>query len=180
MLLSFDLIKNIVHSSFLSTASGQGATGGTRPKTVTATSSQSQTSQLEDSDKHLVYILFPKMENGLHVMELDDNELQDLKQRYKDKEVLIMKSDLTTGEVYAGQTSCMQSFQNAVSSSLVTPLFLTTASQPYTSSTPVDDRIAQLEAMVELKNQQYITLDRMYISTQSRLTSALQELQRQR
>ena len=177
-----ELTKNIIFSkcSNFSNSSRQSVSRGAVPITVMPTGTQPLTSQIEDISKHMVYVLFPQTENGLHVIELDDNELKSFKQQYKDKEVLIMKSDLTTGEVYAGKTSCLQSFQKAVSSSVVTPLFLTTESQGYTSSMPVDERIAQLEAMLELKNQQYMTLDRMYVSTQSRLTSAVQELQRQR
>ena len=163
-----------------STDSGQSATRQVRPKSVMPTTSQSQSCEVEDTEKHLVHVLFPEMENGLHVMELDSNELNDFKQRYKDKELLIMKSDLTMGDVCAGKTSCMQSLQNAISSSLVTPFFVPTETQSYTSSSPVDDRIAQLEARLELKNQQYIALDHMYVSTQTRLTAALKELQRQR
>ena len=91
-----------------------------------------------------------------------------------------MRSDFTAVDIFQGQSSSSKSLRDTVSASLVTPLFMTTENDPHFNTSSDDDRISQLEAKLELKSQQYNTLDRMYVSTQSRLTAAVRELQRQR
>ena len=152
---------------------------GAIPKS-SATSAKPSDTPAGSTERKIIYVLFPEPEGGLHALQMNDMELNQFKLRCKDKEVIIMKSDLTAIQVFQGQSSSSKSFQDTVTSSLVTPLFMTTEGGPEFTSTPEDNRIGELEAKLELRNQQYVTLDRMYVATQTRLNAALRELQRQR
>ena len=93
---------------------------------------QEQQQQQENTDKIEVVVYFKRYIPGLHIFELTEEEVIEFENRYKDKEVLIMRSPVSISDYLTGKRSYESCLRDAVPATLLAPLEFCTKS-PLTS-----------------------------------------------
>ena len=153
-----------------------------RPKTKT-TEPETVT---EAVDLIPVVVYFPRMLNGLHFFEMTEDEIVDFEERYKTKEVMIMRSCVSESQYLSGNRVIETSLQEALSATVLPTMKMCTDAeqQRQTEIARESERANQRlrEVLQELgnRNEEYQRLEGYYVDTQKRLTDAMAEIHAQR
>ena len=159
------------------------------PPTVHDVSDDSQrdehVSSAETKDKNEVMMYIPKLKHCTHFFEYTDQELNELIETNKSKEVLLLRSTDTIEQVMGDESSVDCLFDEALSCSVIPPLAqsreLKDEGMIHASVLEKsEERIKRLEAELDARTKQYAQLHQMYLGLQQKLANVLVELKKQR
>ena len=160
-------------------------TGDAREQPKSSDPQQGTVQPSDTSEKSQVLVFVAKLKNPTHVFEYTKDELDDFFEANKAKEILLMKTPANLTDVQSGQSNIECSVDEAINSTILPTLTMSTELGDEQVVDPIElqrseERIQRLEKELQERNKQYLQLHEMYMVVQSKLSSVLAELQKQR